>query len=176
MLDIRVTKKLSDFALDAAFASDSGVTALFLSAKPFRTKLVQPPAGWAPPTCLPLGDRVTAREFHDWLYHKDTLARPHPALAGLPTGLLDWDDYGQVIGHDVFDCRLPQAEVVAAAFAVGYCCKGGYDSGVVLAAGDWGRGRIILNATAALAWVGRHPAADRLLLNLIAWGLGTRSA
>jgi len=85
------------------------------------------------------------------------------------TGLLDWDYYGQVIGHDIFDCRTTPDEVVAAAFAVGYCCKGGYESGIVLGALERGRGRIIMNSLRVLDWVDRHPVADRLLFNLIRW-------
>jgi len=64
--------------------------------------------------------------------------------------------------------------VAAAAFTVGYCCRGGYDSGVVLAALNRGGGRIILNSMQVLEWLGRHPAADRLLMNLIGWGRQTQ--
>jgi hypothetical protein len=149
----------------------SGGTAVFLSAKPFRTKLVSPPDGWSPPEHLPLGEDIIAREFHDWLYHKDILASPHPVFAGLPTGLMDWDEYGQVAGHDIFDFSRTPDDVAAAAFALGYNCPGGYDHGVVIAAMKRERGRVILNSTDVLDWVDRHPSADRLLLNLISWGL-----
>ena len=149
--------------------TDAGATAVFLSAQPFRTKMIVPPGGWTPPAALPLGDAVTAREFHDWLYHKDVLARPHPFFSGLQTGLLDWDYYGHVVGHDVFDCRETPDETIAAAFALGYCCKGGYDAGVVVACLNHGKGRVILNSLQVLPWLGRHPAADRLALNLIGY-------
>ena len=148
----------------------SGGTAVFLSAAPFRAG-ASPASGEAGATAhLPLGEDVTARGFHDWLYHKDILAKPHPAFEGLPTGLLDWDTYGHVPGHDIFDCKQTPDDVAAAAFALGYCCPGGYDSGIVVAALSRGRGRVILNSTDLLGWVGRHPVADRLLLNLIGWG------
>ena len=154
-----------------------GGTVLFLSAKPFRIDAALPPGGGPSQKHLPLGEDVTAREFHDWLYHKDILAKPHRVFEGLPTGLLGWDDYGQVCGHAIFDCRRAPDDAAAAAFALGYCCPGGYDSGVVVAALTRGKGRVILNSTDLLDWVGRHPAADRLLLNLIGWGrLGTEGA
>ena len=148
---------------------DKGAVAVFVSAKPFLTKRAVPPEGWAAPTALPLGDDVTAREFHDWLYHKDIMARRHPAFEGMQTGLLDWNYYGQVVGHDIFDCKATPDEVIAAAFALGYCCRGGYDSGIVIAALNRGKGRIILNSLQVLDHLDRHPAADRLLLNLVAY-------
>jgi len=49
-------------------------------------------------------------------------------------------------------CALPTGhgakpvEVLAAAFALGYCRPGGYDSGIVLAAFERGQGRAALNA------------------------------
>jgi hypothetical protein len=147
---------------------EKGATVVFASAKPFLTKLVTPPEGWTPPTVLPLGEVVKAREFHDWLYHKDIMARRHPVFDGLQSGgLLDWSYYGQVLGHNIYDCTQNPDEVIAAAFAVGYCCKGGYDSGLVIAALNFGKGRIILNSLQVLEYLDRHPAADRLLLNLI---------
>ena len=147
---------------------EKGATAVFASAKPFLTRMITPPEGWTPPAVFPLGDAVKAREFHDWLYHKDIMARRHPVFDGLHAGgLLDWGYYGHVLGHAIYDCTQAPDEVIAAAFAVGYCCRGGYDSGVVIAALNRGKGRIILNSLQVLEYLDRHPAADRLLLNLI---------
>jgi hypothetical protein len=138
-----------------------GATLIFLSAAPFLV-----PAGTQAPV-LPLGDRVRARTFNDWLYHKEIVARPHPAFTGLPTGLLDWADYGQVWTHDLFDCADTPDEVLAASFAVGYSCPGGYDSGIIAALYRHGQGRIIVNSLRVLEELDRHPAADRMLLNLV---------
>jgi hypothetical protein len=142
-----------------------GATVVFLSAGPFV------PGADGKPKPLPLGDGVKARTFHDWLYHKDIIARQHPVFDGLRAGgLLDWDEYGLVVGHDLFDCADAPDEVIAAGFAVGYCCPGGYDSGVVMGSYRSGRGRVVLSALDILGQLGRHPAADRLLLNLArAW-------
>jgi hypothetical protein len=116
---------------------------------------------------------MTARRFHDWLYHKDVVARRHPIFEGLPAGgILDWHMYGQVVGGDVFDCHQTPDEVIAASFAVGYSCPGGYDSAVVAGARRMGRGRLVFSALRALDHVGRHPAADRLLVNLARYAMG----
>jgi hypothetical protein len=138
-----------------------GATVVFLSAAPFLA-----PAG-AEGTVLPLGERVRARTFGDWLYHKEIVARRHAVFAGLPTGLLEWSYYGQVWTHEVFDCAETPDEVVAAAFAVGYSCPGGYDSGIITAIYRHGAGRIIVNSMRVLEELDRHPAADRMLVNLL---------
>ena len=122
---------------------------------------------------LPLRGRLTCVTFWDWLYHREHVARPHPVLAGLQgPGVLDWDYYGEVISHEMFQGSAQPVEPIVAAFAVGYCRPTGYESGIVLGAYPYGRGRLVLNALHLLENLGRHPAADRLTLNLIAWAAG----
>ena len=139
---------------------DAGTTILLLSPKPLR--------GEADASQLPWGEAIRARAFHDWLYHKDLVSRRHPVFEGLQSGsVFDWSHWGHVLGHDLFDCDQAPDEVIAAAFAVGYSCPGGYDSGVILGSQTMGKGRLIFNALQVLPHINQHPAADRLLLNLI---------
>ena len=35
--------------------------------------------------------------MNSWLYHKDEWAKPHPIFEGLPTGMLDYALYRQLI-------------------------------------------------------------------------------
>jgi hypothetical protein len=145
------------------------VRALLLSAGPFRLSSINADEV-VQPEQLPWGNVLRARRFHDWLYHKEVLARRHAIFTGLPSGaLLDWYVYGQVIGGDVFDCAETPQEVIAASFAAGYSCPGGYDSAVVIGSTPMGRGRVTFSALRVLDYVGRHPAADRLLANVVAW-------
>jgi len=124
---------------------------------------------------LPLRDKPRLVGFWDWLYHRECVARSHPAISGLQgPGLLDWGIFGEVISHVMLQGGARPSEPIIAAFAVGYCKATGYDSGIVLGAYRHGKGRFILNALNILENVGRHPAADRLLLNLIAYGAGLR--
>ena len=147
---------------------EAGTTVLLLSAKPLLTRSYRERSDLASTSHLPWGEAIQAREFHDWLYHKDLMAKRHPAFEGLQSGtVLDWSHWGPVVGHDLFDCAQAPDEVIAAAFGVGYSCPGGYDSGVILGSQTMGEGRLILNALQVLPHVNRHPAADRLLLNLI---------
>ncbi len=118
---------------------------------------------------LPWGGMLKSRNnFHDWLYHRESVGRRHAVFTGLQSGgILDWHYWGGVVGHASFDSSTKADEVIAASFAVGYCCDGGYESGILIARRRWGRGQLVINAMPVLYFLGRHPAADRLLLNLI---------
>jgi hypothetical protein len=117
---------------------------------------------------LPLANKGRIYLFDDWLYHKECVAKPHPVFAGLQgSGILDWDYYGPVLPHYLFDGQDTPAAVIAAAFAAGYSTPGGYASGVLLGSYKFGAGQFFVNAFPILENIDTHPAADRLLLNLI---------
>jgi hypothetical protein len=90
-----------------------------------------------------------------------------------------------VIPHSHFQGQDPPDDVVAVSFAVGHgnIRPGGYASGVLAGSyrcsvrGDSGRlmgtGMFFLNAFPILENVDLHPAADRLLLNLINYAAGS---
>lgn len=117
---------------------------------------------------LPLENKGKIYELGDWLYHKECVARRHPLFEGLPApGILDWDYYGPVISSSLFDGLDAPDDIAAAAFAVGYPCPDGYVSALMLASYPFGAGRFILNAFRIVENLDTHPAADRLMLNLI---------
>jgi hypothetical protein len=74
-----------------------------------------------------------------------------------------------VVSHSLFEGQDTPDEVIVAAFAAGYSCPGGYESGVMLGSYRFGAGHLVLNTLNVLEQLDRHPAADRLLLNLIAY-------
>jgi hypothetical protein len=87
-------------------------------------------------------------------------------------GIMDWDYYGPVIPHDVFEGPDTPDETIAAAFATGYhLYPRGYGSSLLIAAYRSGKGRFILNTPNILGNLASHPAADRLLVNLIRYAL-----
>lgn len=138
-----------------------GSTVIFLSPSAFQRDTN--PMGW-----LPLVNKGRWYTFHDWLYHKECVSKAHPIFAGLqPRGIMDWEYYGPVIPHELFDGQDTPDDVAAAAFALGYNCPGGYASGVLVGTYNFGNGRFYLNTLRILNNIGLHPAADRLLLNLI---------
>ena len=100
---------------------------------------------------------------------------PHPIFAGLPLpGILDWDYYGPVIPSHVFQGQDMPDDVVVLFIATGYASMKepvptGYASGLVTASYPFGGGRFLINTLRILEHVGSHPAADRLLLNMIAY-------
>jgi len=116
---------------------------------------------------LPLTNKGHCYEFRDWIYHKECVAKAHPILAGLqPKGIMDWEYYGPLISHWMFEGQDTPDDVVITAFAAGYI-PGGYFSGVLMGAYRFGAGQVILNTLSVLENVDRHPAADRLVPNLV---------
>ena len=95
---------------------------------------------------LPPRGKLSCVTFHDWADHREHVARPHPVFAGLQApGVLDWNDYGDLIAHEMFQGPEQPAEPIVAAFAVGYCKPTGYDAGIALGAYRLGKGRLVLN-------------------------------
>ncbi len=151
---------------------EAGAHILALSANPFRTDLPKPgdPAQ-AVPGEHPWHDMLQARHFHDWLYHRECVGKRHPVFSGLQSGgILDWEYWGEVVGHAWFTMPPNPCDVIAAGFAVGYSCPGGYDSGLLIGLQRVGKGALLFNSLPLLEHLGRNPAADRLLLNMLTFG------
>ncbi len=142
-----------------------GATVIFLS--PLAFKRGKDTVGW-----LPLTKKGEVQRFSDMLYHKENVAKPHPIFAGLQGygSMLNWYYWGEVWPHYIFRGQDTPAEVHAAAFATGYSTPGGYASGLLMSEYRLGAGRFILSTFPVLEHLDEHPAADRLLLNLVQYG------
>jgi hypothetical protein len=117
------------------------------------------PLGWLP--LANQGDRLTIR---GWLYLKDEWAKRHPIFDGLQAGgLMDYTFYREIIPDVVFSGQHPPAEAVAGAVKASQ----DYSSGLTVAVYDLGAGRFILNTLRIRDNLGRHPAAERLLRNML---------
>ncbi len=140
-----------------------GSTVLFLSPK--ALKRGDNAVGW-----LPLKNKGRGYDFSDWLYHKECVAKPHAIFEGLPgRGLMDWDYFGPVIPHFIIEGADVPDETAAVAFALCHSAPpGGYASGVLNGWYRFGSGWFMANSLAVLENVDKHPAADQLLLNMIA--------
>lgn len=115
-------------------------------------------------TCLlPLDDRGGFKGIGGWLYLKDEWASRHSVFDGLPVGLMPYDYYGPLIPDLVWTSATPPAEVLAGANKTSQ----GYDSGILLAVQKQGTGRVIVNTLRIRENLGAHPAAERLLRNLV---------
>ena len=153
-----------------------GSAVVFLS--PLSLRREKDPVGW-----LPLAQKGRCYRFPDVsIYHKECVAKSHPIFDGLQAkGIMDWDYYGPLIPHDLFDGQPTPDDVAAAAFGVGFL--DGYASGIL--AGSYrcsvradsftpiGTGMFVLNTFPILEHLDLHPAADRLLLNLINYAAGS---
>jgi hypothetical protein len=141
---------------------NQGSTVVFLSGQTFQKSKAA--MNW-----LRVKKKGNCRTFHDWLYHKECVAKRHPVFDGLPhPGIMDWDYYGPVIPREVFEGMDTPTETIAAAFATGYSgYPRGYGSSLLIAAYKSGKGRLILSTPYVLENIDLHPAADRLLVNLI---------
>ena len=134
-----------------------GSTVVFLSPEVFRQ-------GSDPVRWLPLANKGTATPIRGWLYLKDEWAKRHPIFDGLPSGgLMDYTFYREIIPDLVLSGQDPPTEAVAGAIKASQ----DYSSGLMLSVHDFGAGRFILNTLHIRENLGTHPAADRLLLNLL---------
>ena len=139
-----------------------GSSVVFLS--PLAFKRGDDTTAW-----LPLAEKGRIYRFDDWLYHKECVAKAHPIFEGLQSrAMLNWYYYGPMIPHYLFDGQnTPPEGAVAAAFATGYSKPGGYASGILTGSYQFGAGRFLVNSFPILENLDRHPAADRMLLNLV---------
>lgn len=141
-----------------------GSVAVFLDPGVFRKD--KDPVAW-----LPLKNKGRLTEFSDWLYHKECVARNHSFFDGLaPQGIMDWDYYGPLISNRFFEGQDTPEDVAAAAFAICHSSRpDGHAAGVMLGAYQWGAGKIVLNTFNLVGNLDKHPAADRLVLNVLVY-------
>lgn len=117
------------------------------------------PAAW-----LPLAKKGAITGLPSWLYHKDEWAKRHPIFAGLPAGgLMAYTFYRELIPDAAFTGQDVPAEVVAGATNTSI----DYSAGLLVSVHTLGAGRFILNTLHVRENLGRNPAADRLLLNVL---------
>jgi hypothetical protein len=134
-----------------------GSTAVFLTPDVFARG--QQTTAW-----LPLKNKGRLAKISRWLYHADDWAKRHAIFEGVPSGgLLDYAFYRELIPDVVWADQDPPAEAVAGAINASQ----GYDSGLLTAVHGFGEGRFILNTFRIRENLGSHPAAERLLRNML---------
>jgi Glycosyl hydrolases family 2, TIM barrel domain/Glycosyl hydrolases family 2, sugar binding domain/Glycosyl hydrolases family 2 len=134
-----------------------GSTAIFLAPEVFRE-------GERPERWVPLENKGSLVPITGWLYLKDEWAKAHPVFEGLPAGgLMDTTFYREIIPDLVFTGQDSPAEAVAGAIKASQ----DYSSGLMLAVDRFGAGRFVLNTLRIRENLGTHPAAERLLRNLL---------
>ncbi|MCK5820375.1 MAG: hypothetical protein KAH17_00750, partial [Bacteroidales bacterium] len=126
---------------------------------------------------LPLKNKGRCTQFDDWLYHKDCVAKLHPIFRGMQKGkgVMDWDYYGPVIPKTIMEDMEISQDIAAVSFAVGYPVEDGYLSGILNASYLFGRGAFMVNTLNITDNICLHPAAGKLLLNMIKYSAGKLS-
>ena len=115
---------------------------------------------------LPFEQKGKLRYMRDWLYHKEYIGKRHPVLEGMRApGILDWEYYGQLCNDYFFEGIQTPDDIAVACMATGYPGPG-YDEGIAIGGYNHGGGYFMLNTMSLLSNAG-HPAADRLLINLL---------
>ncbi|MGI8880840.1 MAG: glycoside hydrolase family 2 TIM barrel-domain containing protein [Jatrophihabitans sp.] len=142
-------------------AVNAGATAVLLDARCAVSS-----DGWLAHPIVPLGIDDT----EDWLYHTETIARPHPALAGIADpGLLDWSFFGQTIPRSRVTSSIAADDVAVVQIGIGMPVAGGYVSGYGLSGWTVGNGRLIANTLRLVECLGTEPAAALLLAGVVRW-------
>jgi beta-galactosidase len=103
----------------------------------------------------------------------DHFVKAHAIFDGMPSNRLMGNSYYRLVWPNVALVGASAGETVAGAFGIGCIGEGGYWSGVDLAIHPFGHGKIIFNTLLIEEHLGRDPAADRLLLNLIRLAAGS---
>lgn len=136
-----------------------GSTAIFLS--PGTLARDKATTGW-----IPLVKKGVYGDMTGWLYHRDEWCKAHPVFDGLPSRcLMDYTFYRELIPDFVFYCEETPHEVIAAATQASIW----YGAGVFVGAYRFNEGRFLINALQVRDNLDKHPAADRLLRNMLRW-------
>jgi hypothetical protein len=117
---------------------------------------------------LPLENKGEYRWTQGWAAGRDDFAKEHPIFDGLPCkGFIDLTFYRDIISGNMFNGQDTPSELVAGAFAVGSYQPNGYYTGIHIASYPLGAGEFFINSLLILENLGKHPAADRLIINFI---------
>ena len=117
---------------------------------------------------LPLAKKGSLSTISSWLYLKDEWAKQHPIFDGLPAGgLMDHQFYRELIPGAAWVGQDPPKEAVAGSIKSSL----DYASGLMVSVNAFGSGNFILNTLLIRNNLGTHPAAERLLRNLLRYAV-----
>ncbi len=135
-----------------------GSNVIFLSPEVFKR-------GKSSDGYLPLREKNSISRYPSWLYLFDEWAKQHPVFEGLPAGgLMDHQFYREILPEHFWNNnKEAPGEIVAGAIKASQ----GYGSGLFLAVYPFGSGKFTINTLLIRNNLGTHPAAERLLRNLI---------
>lgn len=122
------------------------------------------------PSAFMAGDKYgVSRGGYDWLYHKEYVTKPHCYFNNMPCGcIMDWEYYIYLINGTMFCGGNEPDEVIAACFGTGLnSSETGYEGGFNIGRYNIGYGVLVVNTFDIAGNIGKNPAADMLLCNII---------
>lgn len=139
-----------------------GSVAVFLSAAALGTRK-------EPLASLPLASKGKLVETAGYWWGRDDVVRPHAIFDGLPSRtLMDLTFYRDLVPSQSL-AEFEAGEVVVPCFAIGRPGGQGYWAGANLVIHRVGDGKVVISTLRLLENLGKHPAADRIVVNLVAW-------
>ena len=149
--------------ISAKTAADNGAKVLILSPQVFKKG-----NNFEKLSKLSISDDIKVFTERDWLYHKECVAANSEVFNGLGIGICDSVKYGQTYPEFSYMTSRTPDDVLCPAFYTGYfAIKGAYGSAHTLAGFAGGNGMIYLNCFRLEEDLGKNPAADIILVNLI---------
>jgi hypothetical protein len=142
----------------------AGSKAIFLGPEVFARG--DKPTGWAP---LREKGGLANLNICGGYYRADAFSKRHPVFDGLPSGgIMDYTFYREIIPQVAWIGLATPAEAVAGEIRAQF----GYDAGLITSVHNLGNGQFVLNTLRIRENLGRVPAAERLLRNLLRWAAG----
>ncbi|MEN6308566.1 MAG: sugar-binding domain-containing protein [Anaerohalosphaeraceae bacterium] len=138
----------------------SGSTVIFLSLDVFKKE--GNALGWLPLANKGVMGAVSEYTFPQ-VYVRDEWVKKHPIFDGLPTGLMDYVFYREIIPDFRYIGQDMPDEAIAGAFRTSM----GYLSELMLTEYKLGAGKFILNALRVRQALGQDPTAEYLLRNML---------
>ena len=133
-----------------------GSTAVFLSPSVFAE-------GGRRTALVPLANQGSLVRLASSVYHKDEWAGKNPIFHGLPTGLMDYTFYREIIPSLGWVGLDTPVEAVAGAIHA----SPAYESGLMVSVHKLGEGTIVLNTLLIRENLGKNPVSERLLRNML---------
>ncbi len=122
---------------------------------------------------LPVAQKGKLEDSAGYFWGRDDIVRPHPIFAGLPSRcVMDLTFYRDVVPYKSFTGMDQHGEVVVPCFALGHPGTQGYWSAANMVSYPFGEGKVIVSTLRLLENIGSHPAADRIILNLLTHASG----
>lgn len=152
-----------DTIILAKKCADKGAKVLALTAHSFRKD-----SDFRNLKFLGISEDLSVFTIRDWLYHKESVASNGEVFNSLGLGICDSIKYGQSYPRFAYMTSRTPDEIICPAFYVGSPhVNGAYASAHTIAGFNSGNGKIYLNCFRLEENLGKNPAADIVLVNLI---------